>query len=101
MIFIRQYNNTPIGLYKVLRGKEDIRDLGRVIEVDGKTEMKIWNGESCNQIKGTDGTKLNATSNHIFILLIFQLLVFRIDIRSVSNNYRISFYIRKANLSIS
>lgn len=43
------------GVFKVLRGSRDYRDLGRVIAVDGKEELDIWNGKKCNQILGTDG----------------------------------------------
>lgn len=28
---------------------------GNAIEVDGETELKVWDGEKCNQIVGTDG----------------------------------------------
>lgn len=30
-------------------------DIGRVVEVDGKSQMDVWNGKACNEIRGTDG----------------------------------------------
>lgn len=41
-------------MFKVLRGSRNFRDIGRVIEVDGQKQLKIWNGEKCNTILGTD-----------------------------------------------
>lgn len=50
-----QYNYTSNGVFKVIRGSKNYRDLGRVVEVDGQTELKVWNGEKCNKLMGTDG----------------------------------------------
>lgn len=30
-------------------------EIGRVVEVDGKSRMDVWNGKACNEIRGTDG----------------------------------------------
>lgn len=43
----------------MFRGLKNIRDAGKVIEVDGQTEMDVWDGEQCNKIHGTDGLVLN------------------------------------------
>lgn len=43
----------------MLRGLKNVRDVGKVLEVDGETEMSAWDGETCNQIVGTDGLLLN------------------------------------------
>lgn len=40
----------------VKRGKENIKDLGRVVALNGKPEMKVWDAPECNQIVGTDTT---------------------------------------------
>lgn len=51
-----QTNATSIGRYKSLRGKKNIRDLGRVIEYNGQTELDAWYEDHCNEIWGSDGT---------------------------------------------
>lgn len=51
-----QTNGTSIGRFKAKRGKENIEDLGRVIQFNGESEMDYWEGDKCNQIHGTDGT---------------------------------------------
>lgn len=53
--FLFQFNNTSSGRWKVLRGLKNVHEAGNAIEVDGETELKIWDGEKCNQIIGTDG----------------------------------------------
>lgn len=49
-------NGSEIGMYKVHRGIRQSSDVGRIITLDGKTEMDKWDGDECNQYKGTDGT---------------------------------------------
>lgn len=49
-------NGSATGSYKVYRGNKNIRDVGRVISFDNKTEMEEWGGDECNQYKGTDST---------------------------------------------
>lgn len=49
-------NGSSIGRYKVLRGKNNIRDLGRVVAFNGLPEMDAWYEDECNQFSGTDGT---------------------------------------------
>lgn len=39
----------------MLRGKRNIAEIGRVVEVDGKSKMTVWSGKACNEIRGTDG----------------------------------------------
>ena len=53
---ILQSNATSIGRYKVIRGKKNIRDLGRVLEYNGLTELDAWYEDECNVVTGTDGT---------------------------------------------
>nr|ALR72543.1 sensory neuron membrane protein SNMP1b [Colaphellus bowringi] len=40
---------------KVSRGISNSRDLGKVLEFDGKKVLKLWYEEQCNHFKGTDG----------------------------------------------
>lgn len=49
-------NGSDIGIYKVYRGIRNYSDVGRVISFNNKTEMEVWEGDECNQYKGTDGT---------------------------------------------
>lgn len=49
-------NATDMGEVKVYRGKKTSSDMGRVIAVNGETEMDFWDGEECNQYIGTDST---------------------------------------------
>lgn len=50
-----QFHNISNGRWKVFRGIKNVVDVGRAIEVDGKTEMTVWDGDKCNEINGTDG----------------------------------------------
>lgn len=49
-------NGSGIGMYEVYRGVNNLRDVGRVVSFDNKTEMEQWDGEECNEYKGTDST---------------------------------------------
>ncbi|XP_031619154.1 sensory neuron membrane protein 1-like [Contarinia nasturtii] len=49
-------NGTSIGRFKALRGKKNIRDIGRVLEFNGESEMDAWFEDECNRVDGTDGT---------------------------------------------
>ncbi|KAG5866727.1 hypothetical protein JTB14_015791 [Gonioctena quinquepunctata] len=40
---------------KVSRGISKPRDLGKVLEFDGKRTVSFWSTEQCNHFKGTDG----------------------------------------------
>lgn len=53
---IFQSNATSIGRFKVLRGKKDIRDLGRILEYNGLSELDAWYEDECNEVTGTDST---------------------------------------------
>lgn len=39
----------------VRSGTEDVNDVGKVVAVDGKTQLDIWKSDSCNFISGSDG----------------------------------------------
>lgn len=38
------------------RGRENIRDLGKIIKFNGEEYLDTWFDDECNEIKGTDGT---------------------------------------------
>lgn len=50
-----QANGTSTGRYKVLRGKKDIHDMGKVLTFNDEEEVENWD-EECNKIHGTDST---------------------------------------------
>ncbi|XP_072748125.1 sensory neuron membrane protein 1-like isoform X2 [Anoplolepis gracilipes] len=41
---------------KVLRGIKNYKDVGRVVEFDGKAALDIWPEDHCNAFNGTDST---------------------------------------------
>ncbi|XP_070515757.1 sensory neuron membrane protein 1-like isoform X1 [Cardiocondyla obscurior] len=41
---------------KVLRGVKNFKDVGRVLEFDGKPALDIWPEDHCNEYNGTDST---------------------------------------------
>ncbi|XP_063708646.1 sensory neuron membrane protein 1-like [Culicoides brevitarsis] len=49
-------NGTSMGRFKAYRGVKNVHDMGRVIEYNGEPEMDTWDGDICNQFKGTDST---------------------------------------------
>ncbi|XP_060531540.1 uncharacterized protein LOC132705124 [Cylas formicarius] len=48
-------NGTSSKRFKILRGITRSRDLGRLLEVDGQKEIKLWKNNRCNRFNGTDG----------------------------------------------
>ncbi|VEN39902.1 unnamed protein product [Callosobruchus maculatus] len=48
-------NATVGGRIKVSRGILNYKDVGRVLEIDGKKEISLWTTEWCNRFRGTDG----------------------------------------------
>lgn len=51
-----QKNGTVRERLRVKRGMENIKDLGRVVEFKDQRVQTVWNGEECNELKGTDST---------------------------------------------
>lgn len=42
-------------MFKVRRGRKDVTDVGRIVEVDGKSDIDVWNADEENEFRGTDG----------------------------------------------
>ncbi|XP_063708643.1 sensory neuron membrane protein 1-like [Culicoides brevitarsis] len=42
------------GNYKVLRGLENVHDVGRIVEFNGLAELETYDDDECNVINGTD-----------------------------------------------
>ncbi|KAJ6632868.1 Sensory neuron membrane protein 1 [Pseudolycoriella hygida] len=49
-------NGTSAGRFKTYRGVKNVHDLGRVIEYNEEPELDIWDGDECNQIRGTESS---------------------------------------------
>lgn len=49
-------NGTTGKPIKVFRGSKNYRDLGRVLEYDGKDNIDLWSTPECNKFDGTDST---------------------------------------------
>lgn len=54
--FLGSMNATKHTQLTVRRGMKNIKDLGRVVQVNGEDKMKTWSTDECNQFSGTDGT---------------------------------------------
>lgn len=50
-----QQNGTSNGRFTVYRGIKNIHDVGKMVSFNGETEMDAFDGDECNEIKGTDG----------------------------------------------
>nr|WJJ63367.1 sensory neuron membrane protein 1b [Pachyrhinus yasumatsui] len=48
-------NATKTSRVKILRGINNAKDLGKLIEFDGKKEINLWSTKECNRFEGTDG----------------------------------------------
>ncbi|XP_049865273.1 sensory neuron membrane protein 2-like [Pectinophora gossypiella] len=49
-------NRTESGPYEMVRGREQISELGHIVSYKGKTSMKYWGDQYCGQMNGTDST---------------------------------------------
>ncbi|KAL7019297.1 hypothetical protein ACKWTF_011068 [Chironomus riparius] len=49
-------NNTSMSRFTILRGIRDIKDLGRVVKINGDNQLSVWDGDECNRLRGTDST---------------------------------------------
>ena len=41
---------------RVIRGLKNIKDVGKVVEYNGKPNISIWGDDYCDTFNGTDGT---------------------------------------------
>ena len=52
-------NNSVGGEFKIRTGKNNVLDLGSIVEFDNKTKMTTWytedESDKCNDIHGSDG----------------------------------------------
>lgn len=55
ILFLLQYNDSFNGRFTVLRGKKNIHDVARIVEIDGKPQLSTWLTDEANQFVGTDG----------------------------------------------
>lgn len=49
-------NGTDGDRFKTFKGIKKLRDLGRVIEFNEEPELDVWEGDECNQLRGTEGS---------------------------------------------
>nr|CAD7201107.1 unnamed protein product [Timema douglasi] len=54
--FYHHRNGTIKGRYRVDRGISDPRNLGRIVEYEGRKNVTAWGQEQCNMINGTDAS---------------------------------------------
>nr|WBU77221.1 sensory neuron membrane protein [Odontothrips loti] len=52
---MRNGSADPVKL-EVKRGATDVQEVGKVVRVDGKEKINVWDGEPCNTPRGTDST---------------------------------------------
>ncbi|XP_072941914.1 sensory neuron membrane protein 2-like [Epargyreus clarus] len=49
-------NRTPSGPYEMIRGREDIRELGHIVSYKEKRTLTAWGDPYCGMINGTDSS---------------------------------------------
>nr|CAD7431429.1 unnamed protein product [Timema monikensis] len=54
--FYHHRNGTIKGRYRVDRGISDPRNLGKIVEYEGRKNVTAWGQEQCNMINGTDSS---------------------------------------------
>lgn len=54
----KQANATDAGRFKTYRGVKNIHDLGKLIEFNGEPELEVWDGDACNEFRGTESSVL-------------------------------------------
>ncbi|XP_063708641.1 sensory neuron membrane protein 1-like [Culicoides brevitarsis] len=50
----KSQNGTSTGRFTVYRGMKNISDTGRMVAFNGETENDVFNGDECNELRGTD-----------------------------------------------
>ncbi|CAK1551546.1 unnamed protein product [Leptosia nina] len=51
-----QWNNTDIGPFEMVRGRENIRELGHIVSYQDKKVMNHWGDPYCGMLNGSDAT---------------------------------------------
>lgn len=51
-----QINGTDGSRFKTYRGVKKLQDIGRVIEFNEEPELDVWDGDECNELRGTEGS---------------------------------------------
>ncbi|CAG2067179.1 unnamed protein product, partial [Timema podura] len=54
--FYHHRNGTVKGRYRIDRGISDPRNLGRIVEYEGRKNVTAWSQPQCNMINGTDAS---------------------------------------------
>lgn len=49
-------NGTDGFRFKTLRGVKNLNDLGRVVEFNKEPELDVWDGDECNELRGTESS---------------------------------------------
>lgn len=49
-------NRTESGPYDMVRGTENINELGHIVAYDGKTVMNQWGDPYCGKLNGSDSS---------------------------------------------
>lgn len=52
----KQANATEGARFKTERGVKNIHNLGRVVEYNGEPELDVWDGEECNEFRGSESS---------------------------------------------
>nr|CAD7452073.1 unnamed protein product [Timema tahoe] len=54
--FQRHRNDTIKETFRIDRGLSDPQNLGRIVEYEGRKDLKVWSQNTCNMINGTDAS---------------------------------------------
>lgn len=65
-------NATPSEVYTVLTGRENLVDFAKIQIYGGKSSLGVWGTDSCNTIKGSDGTGFPSMLHENSTVFIYQ-----------------------------
>lgn len=65
-------NGSAETILRVKTGKGNIQDVGSITAWNNQSKLPMWNGESCNAIKGTDGSIFHPELSRNETLFIFN-----------------------------
>lgn len=49
-------NRSESGPYEMVRGRENVYELGHIVSYQGKETLPMWGDKYCGQINGSDST---------------------------------------------